>query len=216
LPNSRRYSMSLRDEHTAATRKRIIDAAGRLFVERGYLGTTLTGIAEAAGVSVQTIYNLIGGKAVLLKTTYDVTLAGDDEPIPMADRPIARAAFEATDGRACLQAYARMARVLNVRTLPLLTILLAQVGTGDPDLRHFADTIDVEHTTGSGWVARHVAERFGLRPGLDADTATDILWALTSPELTDRLVNRRSWSWDRYEQWLATAMADALLGPAPG
>lgn len=214
MPDSRRYSMSLRDEQTAATRRRITDTAGRLFVERGYLGTTLSGIAEAAGVSVQTIYNLVGGKSVLLKTTYDFMLAGDDEPIPMIDRPIARAAFEATDGRSCLRAYARMGRVLNERVLPLLSILLAQVGTGDPDLRHFAETIDGEHTTGSGWVAAHVAERFGLRPGLDLASATDVLWALTSPELTERLVVRRNWSWERYEEWLATAMGDALLGPA--
>jgi AcrR family transcriptional regulator len=214
LSDSRRYSMSLRDEHTAVTRKRILDAARRLFVERGYLGTTLTGIAESADVSVQTIYNLVGGKAVLLKATYDATLAGDDEPVPMSERPIARAAFEATDGLGCLTAYARMGRVLHERILPLVIPLLAQAGTGDPDLRRFAATIDAEHMTGSGWVAGHVAERFGLRAGLDVAAATDALWALTSPEITDRLVNRRGWSWDRYEQWLATTMADALLGPA--
>ncbi|GAB3422935.1 TetR/AcrR family transcriptional regulator [Flindersiella endophytica] len=215
MTDSRPYSMSLRDEHTADTRRRILDAASRLFIERGYVGTTLNGVAEAAGVSVQTIYNLIGGKAALLKTTYDVTLAGDDEPISMADRPITRAVFEASDGRACLAAYARMGRVLHERLLPLVTILLAQVGGGDPDLRHFAKTIESEHATGTKWVVDHVAERFGLRPGLDPSTGADVVWALTSPEVTDRLVNRRGWSWDRYEQWLATAMADSLLGPAP-
>jgi hypothetical protein len=63
-------------------------------------------------------------------------------------------------------------------------------------------------------VAAHVAERFGLRDGLDADAAADVLWALTAPDLADRLVVRRGWGWDRFEGWLGTAMGDALLGPA--
>lgn len=214
MSNSRRYSMSLRDEQTAATRRRILEAAGRLFTERGYVGTTLSGIAEAAGVSVQTIYNTVGGKPVLLKATYDVTLAGDDKPVPMVDRPIARAIYGATDAQACITAYARMARTINKRILPLVTILLAQAGTGDPDLVEFAKTIESEHLMGTGFFVAHVAERFGLRPGLDPATGVDVVWALTSPDVTDRLVNCRSWGWDRYEQWLGSTLTDLLLGPS--
>jgi AcrR family transcriptional regulator len=209
----RRYSMALRDEQTALTRRRILDAAGRLFAERGYPGTTLAGIAAAAGVSVQTIYNLVGGKPALLKAVYDVTLAGDDEPVPMAQRPIFRAVTEAADGRECLANYAVMSRVLGERILPLLRMLMAQAATGDGDLREFADTIDREHAIGTSRVAAHVAERFGLRDGLDARAAADVLWTLTSPEVADRLVNRRNWGWDRYQEWLGTTLADALLGP---
>jgi AcrR family transcriptional regulator len=213
VATARRYSMTLRDEQTAATRQMILDTAGGLFTKHGYLGTTLTGVAETAGVSVQTIYNLIGGKAVLLKAVYDTTLAGDDEPVPMAQRPIARAVMEATDGRECLTRYAVMARVIGERTLSLLRILLAQAATGDPDLQHVVDTINREHNAGTTRIATHVAERFGLRDGLDVQTAADVLWTLTAPEVADRLVNRRDWGWDRYQDWLGTTMADALLGP---
>ena len=58
-----------------------------------------------------------------------------------------------------------------------------------------------------------MARGFGLRNGLDTDAADDVLWALTAPDLADRLVVRRGWGWDRFESWLGTAMADALLGP---
>jgi hypothetical protein len=68
--------------------------------------------------------------------------------------------------------------------------------------------------TTAGCVAR-LHERFGLRPGLSVADAGDILWALTAPELTLRLVHRRRWSVDKYEVWLAKAMVDALLAP-PG
>ena len=77
----RRYSAALRTEQMALTRGRVLEVAGRMFVEQGYLGTTLNGIAKTAGVSVQTIYNTVGGKSALLKVVYDVTLAGDDEPV---------------------------------------------------------------------------------------------------------------------------------------
>jgi AcrR family transcriptional regulator len=204
---------SLRAEHAAVTRRRILDAAGGLFREHGYLGTTLAAVAAEAGVSVQTVYNVVGGKAVLLKAVYDVTMAGDDEPVPISQRPFMRAVMEAPSGRECLQRYAGAGRVLGERTLPLVTPLLAQAATGDAELRAFAATIEGERATGTGATARHVAGRFGLRSGLDEASAADVLWALTAPDLADRLVYRRGWGWDRFEQWLGTAMADALLGP---
>ena len=209
----RRYSTALRTEQTALTRRRILDAAGRLFVERGYFGTTLGAVAQAAEVSVQTVYNVVGGKAALLKAVYDVTLAGDDEPVPMSERPAFRAVGDAPTARACLVAYAGLGRSLSERLLPLVTVMLAQAAAGDEDLAAFVATIEGERAVGTGQVATHVAERFGLRDGLDVDAAADILWTLTSPDLADRLVTRRGWGWDRFEGWLGTTMGDALLGP---
>lgn len=214
MTGKRRYSTTLRAEQTAFARRRILDAAGSLFAERGYLGTTVAGVAEAAGVSVQTVYNLVGGKPVLLKAVYDVTLAGDDEPVPMAQRPQFRAMIESIDGRDCLGRYAGVSRLLAERVLPLVTMLLAQSTTGDPDLRAFADTIEGERAIGTSAAAAHVATRFGLREGLAVEQAGDILWTLTAPDVADRLVVRRGWGWDRFERWLADTMGDALLGPA--
>jgi len=211
----RRYSTGLRIEQSLLARRRILGAASELFTERGYAGTTLQEIAASAGVSVQTVYNQVGGKPALLKAVYDVTLAGDDDPVPMAQRPIARAVIEATDARQCLARYAEMARVLGERTLPLATTLLAQAATGDPDLHAFVDTIEQQRATGTSAIAQHIATRFGLRDGIDTQTAADILWTLTAPELADRLVRRRGWRWDRYQHWLAATMADTLLYPAP-
>jgi AcrR family transcriptional regulator len=211
---NRRYSSDLRAEQTSVARRRILDAAGRLFVDRGYLGTTLSAVAEESGVSVQTVYNVVGGKAALLKAVYDVTLAGDDEPVAMADRPEFRGLLSASDGRELLALYAHVGRLISERVLPLVTTVLAQAATGDPDLRAFAETIEGERAIGTRLRAEDVASRFGLRPGLSVQDAADILWALTGPDLTDRLVNRRGWSWDKAERWMADVMADALLGPA--
>jgi AcrR family transcriptional regulator len=209
----RRYTSQIRDEQSRLTRSRILDAARDLFLTRGYVGTTLDHVAAAAGVSVQTVYNAVGGKAAVLKAVYDVTLAGDDEPVPMVDRPAFRAMIAATDGRRCLQLYAVHGREISERVLPLLTAVLAQAATGDRDLRAFADTIENERAIGTRAAARHVADRFGLRPGLTVDDAAAILWTLTAPDVADRLVNRRGWGWDRFAGWLGTTMGDALLAP---
>jgi hypothetical protein len=44
-----------------------------------------------------------------------------------------------------------------------------------------AHTIEGQRATGTAMVASHVAERFGLRPGLTVQEAGDVLWALTAP-----------------------------------
>ena len=213
MAGTRRYSSELRSEQTALARRLILDTAHRLFVERGYLGTTLAAVAATAGVSVQTVYNVVGGKSVLLKTVYDVAMAGDDQPVPVAERPAVRAMMAAPDGRTCLTLYAETGRVLGQRVLPLLIPLYAQAAAGDADLTNFVDTIERERAVGTGRVAGFVADRFGLREGLTTQDAADILWVLNGPDLADRLVNQRGWGWDKTQQWIGTAMADALLGP---
>ena len=118
-----------------------------------------------------------------------------------------------TDGRRCLARYAGLSRQLWERAGPLVVKLLSQAAAGDADLRAFADTAEGQRAAGTAVVAGHVAERFGLRPGLMVQEAADALWTLTAPEVLERLVVRRGWSLDRAEAWLADAMADALLGP---
>ena len=84
---SRPYRSALRDEHALVTRRRIVDAAAALFVERGYVPTTIDAIAQRAEVSRRTVFTSVGGKAAALKLAFDWTLAGDDEPVALADRP---------------------------------------------------------------------------------------------------------------------------------
>jgi AcrR family transcriptional regulator len=213
VPGRRAYSSALRDQQAGLTRRRVLDAALELFLAKGYLGATIEAVARRAEVSTQTVYNAVGGKAALLRAVYDVTLAGDDQPVPIAERPAFQTMLAETDGRRCLARYAALGRELWERAGPLVLRLLSQAAAGDADLRAFADTVERQRAAGTAMVAAHVAERFGLRPGLTVQEAGDVLWALTAPEVLERLVVRRGWRLDRAEGWLAEAMADALLGP---
>ncbi|MFI5502661.1 TetR/AcrR family transcriptional regulator [Nocardia asteroides] len=214
MTGKRRYSTALRTQQTALTRARVLDAARELFLTHGYLGTTIAAISESAQVSVQTIYNTVGNKPALLKTVYDTMLAGDDEPVAMIDRPQFQAMLRAETATECLAHYTAIARDLAERVLPLISMALAQAATGDPDLRDFTDTIENERNFGATNLAGHLHHNFGLRPGRTVAEAADILWALTAPELADRLINRRGWTWDAYRAWLYTTATESLLAPA--
>jgi AcrR family transcriptional regulator len=211
VAGKRRYTSTLRSEQTEVARSRILAAAGKLFVDRGYLGTTLAAIAAEAGVSVQTVYNVIGGKAAVLKAVYDVALAGDDEPVPMVERPIYRAIAEAPGAAECLALYAGVVRQIAERTTPLVRMARVQAATGDQDLVDYLKTLDTELGFGSRYMAGLLAERFGLRAGLDVEAASDVIWSLNGSDLAHRLVNEREWGWDRYETWLASALLDLLI-----
>ncbi|MBA8792516.1 AcrR family transcriptional regulator [Friedmanniella endophytica] len=184
-----------------------------MFRSQGYLGTTLADVASSAGVSVQTVYNLVGGKPALLKAVYDRSVAGDDAEVPMAQRPIIQAMTSAPDARTALGLYAQLARQIGERTAAIISVILAQAAAGDPLLTELADTVERERGFGTTATAHHLAATFGLRPELDETAAADVLWVLTAPEVADRLVRRRGWSWDAYEHWLARTMTDALIGP---
>ena len=98
----------LRRAKAAATRLAVIDAASRVFVREGYAGASVQDIADAAGVSRATVFNAVGGKAALLKAAYDVATVGDDEPIPLPQRPEAIAARLEPDPRRSIAIYAGM------------------------------------------------------------------------------------------------------------
>ncbi|BBH68288.1 TetR family transcriptional regulator [Actinoplanes sp. OR16] len=207
------YDNTRRAEQARLTRRRILDAARELLVARGPAAVTMRVVAERADVSVETVRKVFGTKAALIKDVYDVTLAGDDEPIPMIDRPEIRAVFAATRPEDKVARYASAARRIGERVGPLLATLLAGARGGDPDLIQFRETINRERMAGAGGIVRHLAATGGLRAGLDPGRAGDVVWTLISPEVFDLLVGDRGWSPDEYERWLARALTDALVTP---
>ena len=210
---TRSYTSPLREEQARQTRRRILDAAARLLLEHGYAATTVNAVAAAAGVSAQTVYKVFGSKPALVKQVYDVTLVGDDEPVPFAERPEVRAAYAETDPHRFLAAYAGLGRMLLERLGPLLRVLLAGARSGEADLVAFVDTINGERLAGTAMVAGRLAELGALRAGLSEERARDAIWTLNSVEVWSLLTEQRGWTGEEYEQWVGRAMADAVLEP---
>jgi AcrR family transcriptional regulator len=211
--NSREYSSAVREEQALRTRSRIIEAAGAEFDQRGYVGTTMAQIARSAGVSPQTVYNSFGSKAAVLKAVYDVRLIGDDDPVPMSQRPEIIAMLAATDARAVVHMYAQLGKLLMQRLVPMLRMVHEGAAAGDSDLQELVATTGRERLMGVAGFIRKLTELDALREGLGADDARDAVWTLNSFQVWDLLVRERGWSADKAADWIERAMADAILRP---
>lgn len=212
-PRAAPPTSAARGDQVRATRQRILRTARESILRRGYYDTTIKAIAQGAGVSPQTVYNTIGGKAAVLKAVYDVALAGDDDPVPVGGRAAFEEIIAAPDARTALARYARLGRTMLDRAGPIISAVVVEGPGRDRDLHAFLAAIERERRAGTAGMAHHIATRFGLREGLTETEAADVLWALTAPELADRLLRRCGWSADRYERWLAATMADTVVGP---
>ena len=209
----RKYDSQVREDAARTTRHRVVGAARDLFLTNGYAGTTVRQIAAAAGVSEQTVYGRIGNKAAILKAVYDVMLAGDDEPIPMAERPEFQRMRDAPDAGSLLAAYAQLATQISARLRPVLELVHGARAV-EPDLDLLARTGAAERRIGARMFAQNFVGRGFARPGLDADTAAELVWVLNSPEVYLLRVREGQESDDEYERWLATALKLCLTSTA--
>ncbi|WP_432974232.1 TetR family transcriptional regulator [Dactylosporangium sp. CA-233914] len=210
----RAYRSDLRREQAEATRRRIVDAARPLLLERGYAAATMAEVAAAAGVAVQTLYAACpGGKAGLAKLVYDVTLAGDARPIPQAERDEVRAIVEEPDPARKLELYAAMASGVAARIAPLYQVLRAAEAAAPADaaLHDVLRRTDEEHRAGARGPAAHLSDVDALRPGLSVERAADQIFALTSVDVYARLTQLCGWTIDEYREWLAATLRANLL-----
>ena len=210
----RRYDNSARLESAAETRHRIIVATTELLATEGYAGLSVAAVAGAAGVSPQTIYNSIGGKGALLKACYDVTLAGDEEAVPMSQRPEFLALQTAPSATGWAAAYAAWGRLLGERAHPILGPLVGLSVVRDAGAAEFLATIEKERRIGSTHAMTAFRDNFGLPEGMKLEQAIDICWTLNSPELYARLVGQCGWPPGDYQSWLTKALRSSFL-PAP-
>jgi len=122
-----------RGDQARATRRRIIGAATELFTKDGYISTTVDQIAEAAGVAVQTVYFHFGNKRTVLKEALDVAAVGDDQPVPVLERPWMQEARTATDPNDVVALWVEASRAILDRGAPLMRVL-RDAASADPDM----------------------------------------------------------------------------------
>jgi AcrR family transcriptional regulator len=206
----RQYRSPRRAAAAAATRARIREAASRLFVERGYLATTMRDVAAAAGVGERTLYDAFPSKAALFGHTLGVATVGDEEPVPVADRPEIRAARQEPDPTTAIKLMITYIEALLERAGDLIMVSVEAAGS-DPDMRAAADA--GARATHRVYLALTQAlhERGALRHKLTATTAADIMYGLASPHLHQLLRRHRNWSRQRYRTWLEQVLVNELL-----
>ncbi|GGE87689.1 TetR/AcrR family transcriptional regulator [Mycetocola zhadangensis] len=194
----------LRVEQAAATRARIIEAATSLFMERGYVATTIDSVAERAGVVVQTIYNAIGNKSAVLNAVFDATVAGAQSPTPvpefMSERMESTSEIE--------------------EAVAVLTDWLVEVNTRAHQMHRLirqaaavdADVDELERNRALRRLRNYeeAARRFRVLGGLGAETTDSevaaSIWAVGHPDTYRALILDSDWTETAYREWLRGAI----------
>ena len=186
-------------ERARATRSRILDAATPLFVRDGYLETTMSGIASAAGVAVQTLYLSFGSKVAVL----EAALAAATDGHPRPDRPAT------PDGPAALAEHVRSSAAAIEREYPLAAVLRA--AAADPEPAELLDRTRSVALADHARVIDELAERPGFTDRISLQRATEIVAALLSPETYGLLVASHGWTPQDWSDWVAAHLRTDLF-----
>lgn len=211
MPEVRRpYRSTLREEQARATRRAVVSAARDLFVEFGWARTTIDAVSTRAGVSRKTVFTSVGGKAALLKLSVDWALVGDDEPVPMSERPVIAEMQQLTDPRELVARWARFVAELEERAAPLAAVLLA-ASDADPEAARVHAGSERNRLGGAAAFVDQLAAIGGLRPGLTPERAVAAALVLMEPAVYRTLVREHGWTRAEYAHWIERAAGAELL-----
>jgi AcrR family transcriptional regulator len=191
------------------TRREILEVARRLFAERGYVATSVTDIAEEAGVAVQTIYARLGSKRGMLMGLIDLI----DEEAGVDD--LVAAVSSAPTPAQTLRAEVGLTRAFQERCGDIIGALFA-AAAAEPDLASAVAEGQRRHRKGARLTVERLAELGGLRDDVTPERAAALIALSTTHEAWRELVEAHSLSWDDAEAWLADALGRALLTDGPG
>jgi AcrR family transcriptional regulator len=206
----RRYNSTIRQEQAGETRARILAAARKLFLERGYVATSIETIAKEGGVAAQTVYAVFGNKRTVLARLMDVSVGGDDQPVGVLERREPQRMRNEPDQRTQLRMMAQGIREIVQRAGPIFDVMRG-AGAAEPEVAELYARIQEERRRNMGRVIGWVAANGPLRDGLTMDDAADIVWTLTSADVHRLLTVDSGWSQERYERWLGDTLIASLL-----
>ncbi len=209
-PLTRKYDSSHRKEQSRQTRLQISNAAHHLFIKHGYTGTTIDAIAQEAGVAQKTVYAIFGSKRKILSFLLDISLGGDDQPVSILERPEPQAVLHDTDQNRQLAMFAQGITEIMSRAAPVFEIMRC-AANNESEIANLIQNLYQERLNNIRTFVHHVAANGPLRSGLDEAYASEIVWAITSPEVFQLLTVQHDWSKEKYSHWLADTFTRILL-----
>ena len=204
-----------RAERALRTRRRVLECAYSRFVSQGYAATTMEQIADDAGVAVQTVYYAFRTKGQLLRELVERTAAGEDEPVPVIDRPWMAQVLSSPSAEDALAMAIEHGTEIYRKVAPLWPAIGAASGV-DPEVERYWNDVTAGRRAGMHRVIVRLAELGRLRNDLSEQQATDVLFVLMGHDVYRSLVREAGWSISDYRAWLNLALVDQLLQPGDG
>jgi len=198
-------------ERAQTTQRRIVEAAYRLFCERGYAASTFKQIAQAAGVAVQTVYFTFHTKSTLLSRAYDYAVMGHEEPLVPADQPWYRHMVAAADVVAAIRHLVTGVGEITRRVTPLYLVARGNAA-GDPEVARVADFHERWRADGYREMLEILRAKASLRDGLSPERANDLLLLYAGMDAYHVLVDVRGWAYDEWVDWTVSVVADQVFG----
>jgi AcrR family transcriptional regulator len=206
----RRYDSSRRRAQAEATRADILDAAQRLFEQRGYAATTMEAIAGEAGVALKTVYVAFETKSGLLRALWNHLLRAGRDEVPVADQEWYREVVAEADPQRQLAMTARASVAVKRRIAGVLEVIRS-AAPADRDIAALWERIQTDFHANQRVIVESLAAKRALRRGLDVERATDVLWTLNHPNVWQLLVEERGWTPEEFEAWFADTARAQLL-----
>lgn len=206
----RHYDSPLRREQAAETRRRILRSAQELFERDGYAATSMSAIAHAAGVSLKTVYLAFETKSGLLRAVWHLLLRGEQDTVPVGEQSWYQGVLDEPDPERQLRLNMSNSLMVKTRAGAILEVIRS-AASADPEIAALWARIQSEFHANQRAIVQSIADKEALAPGLDVDTAADILWALNHATVYSLLAGERGWPPQRYEQWLADLFCAYLL-----
>ena len=206
----RTYNSIHRQEAARQTRLAIAAAARKLFEQRGYAGATIEAIAREAGVAKETVYASFRNKRAILAFVFGFAVTGDDQPLPLMERPHVQSNMRETDQHRQLVVFAGHIAEIMARAASIFEITRIAAKT-EPEIARRIKRVYSHRLENMQRFAQALASNGPLRPGLDPAAAGEIIWGLSSPELYQLMTGYGGWSQERYAAWLADTLERSLL-----
>lgn len=200
-----------RESRARETRRRIIEAGLGLFLDKGYVNTTVQGIAQAALVAPATIYQAFGTKHAVLAAALDITIAGDDTPLAVLERDWVNDTRHEKNRARQLRLIVEGASQIAARTAPLKEILRDAAATEAAARQLIREDHQRRHRTQEGLVDLLIEHR-QLRTGIDRRRAVDTFFALVNSAMYELLVTQRGWTLLEWQTWNADVIERELFG----
>jgi AcrR family transcriptional regulator len=188
---------------------RVIEAAHALFLERGYVATTMADIAREAGVALQSVYKVGHSKADLLHEVRDLAVAGDDQQVMLLDRPEFIAIRAETDPERQVEMLAGLVATTMQRLSPVWAAYREAAAVDEKAAANLVTAQERRHHTFANVIGAIPPHRLRHSPEQSTETA----WAIASPEVYLLLESVLEWDADRYSEWLSRTLAEVLLIP---
>jgi AcrR family transcriptional regulator len=198
-----------RRERSRRTRRRIIEAAAELFVDRGYVATTIEDIAAGAGVAVQTVYYVFGTKTNLLAAVLDVSIGGDVEPVSVLERDWVESLRAETDATAAVHCLVDATTAILARTAPIYEVVGR--AAADPDVTTLLDDTRRRRREDQRRLIEILRRSGHLHPDVDSRAAADVVYAVMNEDVFQLLTRDCGWSVDRFRMWAVRFMVHQLI-----